>query len=664
VKIVKYVIVLLLFAAAFLVTGERFVYHLAHFEDTYYGITFEYDLYGQPDTRSLVREKIQDALTESSLDVFRVDTQYLSDYKEVKTIYGTLGALEALSRRGIVPQTYNSSFIGEVEIIFRDFSEIENIYESDMFYIVGTLERAAVFKNVSAAEAGAYYGVKDVRTVLSGSESGIYATLAFAWGAVFVLTLLLTLYDVILSKKEMTVKLTLGENPYRAFMMNALLDAAVFSALFFGLSMALGVLSNVRYKFAMTSCMFAAMLAVNTLVNFLLTRVTLKKDFSNAIGGSGALRAAYAVKCVSILAASLILASNALIIAESIDYFNQEEFFLRQQSHSYYTINYSMTTRQNNILRKSDEELWAEFDNSFGSSSIRLVDISESYSRSTVLLNKNAVEIILPHISADLALKLKSASEEKLYMFFPERYGDANSVTADISMATVTFLHDKQGNENDYREVITYEGESDILGIHKQRHLLRSSFLRNPIVIIDNTRHTDAESYLNPLYIAYDVLYDIPKEDFEMFIANNGLQNEIVKVTDAKELYRHNRSTVERNAKLMTAVSVFLLLLETAMVVFVIRLEYTINGIEMVIKKTLGYGIFGRSKRLILLTAALIPLCTVSAIVAAALLNIGNTIFVAASGCILLVAELIFVAAQCARMDKIKTALILKGAKL
>jgi hypothetical protein len=318
----------------------------------------------------------------------------------------------------------------------------------------------------------------------------------------------------------------------------------------------------------------------------------------------------------------------------------------------------------NEAMRKSDEELWVEFDGLFSDNSIRLVDISESYSRNTVLLNKNAVELMVPYVSSDLAEKLSAANEEKLYMFFPESHIGSESVSADANMAAVTFLHDKDGAESGYLEIGAYKGTSKVLGIHKQRHLLRSAFLQNPTVIIDNTEHTGAESYLNPLYIAYDVLYDVPKQGIDRFITDNELQNEIVKVTDAEELYRHNRSTVERNAKLMTVVSVFLLLLEAAMVAFVIRLEYTINGMEMVIKKTLGYGFFGRGKRLILFPLILVPLCTAGTTIAVSLLHIGNVFFIPIGGGVLLVAELVFAASQCARMDKMKTALILKGARL
>jgi hypothetical protein len=665
VKIVKYLLFSVLVIVGFLAVGERFVYHLAHFEGTYYGITFEYDLYGRAKTATLVRDKIELALAESGLDVFRVETRYLSDKKEVRTVYGTQGALSELRGRGISPKTYQSSFIGEIDIVFKEFSEIENIYESDMFYIVGTLEQVAAFKGISDADALNYFGVKDIKTDLSGSESGVYATLAFVWGIVFLLAILLTLYDVILSKKEMTVRLTLGENPYRVFLANALLDAAAYSAIFFGLSMILGMFSNVRYKFAVSCVMFAAMLIINTLINLLITRLNLKRDFSNAVGGQGTLTAAYIVKSISAVVLTLLLASNAAIIAECVDYIRQEKFFLQDQNHSYYTINYSAETRakDGDAYEKSDENIWVEFDNLFGGNSIRLVDLSVSYDHETVLVNKNAAELMRAYISEDLYSNIMLANDEKVYIFLPEGSRKVNE-TAVRGMASAVFLHDKRDQEDAYLKVETYTGKSEILGIHSQEHLLRSAFLSNPIVILDNTTHLDADSYLNPLYIAYETLYSITDADFNHFIAINGLQNEIVKVTDAKGLYLYNRSAIERNLTLISTVSILLLLLEAAIILLTIRLEYTVNGVEIAIKKTLGYGTLGRIKRLILMPVLIVPICTLAAAAMVMFTSFGGESYVLAGGAILLSSETVFAAVQSAKMDRIKTSLILKGAKL
>ncbi len=148
------------------------------------GNHLEYDLYGDEDSKMLVKDEIEQDLEKSNLNVFRVVTLFESDYREVKTIYGTKGALDDLRNRGISPQIYNSMFIGEVEIVFKDFSEIESIYESDMFYAIGTLEQAAAFKRLSSEVISKTYSVKELKAK-SGSEASIYATLALVWGIAF-----------------------------------------------------------------------------------------------------------------------------------------------------------------------------------------------------------------------------------------------------------------------------------------------------------------------------------------------------------------------------------------------------------------------------------------------------------------------------------------------
>lgn len=660
---IKYLFVAVLFSLAFLATGERFVYHLAHFEETFWGITFEYGLYGDENSNTLVKDEIAQALEKNDFDVFRVITRYESDYREVKTVYGTQDALDDLRRRGICPQTYNSMFIGEIEIIFKDFSEIENIYESDMFYVVGTLEQAAAFKNISAEDISKSYEVKDVKS-LSGSEDGVYATLALVWGIVFLLAVLLTLYEVIISKKEIMVKLTLGESPFRAFAANAAADAAAYSLAFFGLAFLLEHSSHVQYKFGYVCLMFALMLVLNTIVNLLITRVTLKRDFSNSMRGGGALSAAYTLKTVSVIMTCVILSANCVIIAEALDYFKQEKFFESLSDYSYYKINHTaQSLHRLNLAHDIDDELWYEFDSLFGSNSVSLVDLSDSFDHNAVLVNENAVDFMLPYISDDLAAKLNASTEDKLYVYFPPNCS-SRTIAQTLSMSSAIFLHTEQESEDTHMIYDEYEGRSEMLGINSNNHLYRSTFLRDPIVILDNTRRLEGDRFLNPLYVSTEILYSIPQAKLDSFVSDNNMENEVVRVTNARDQYYFNRDGIERNLKLMCAISVFIAVLEALTIVFTIRLEYTVNGVEMAIKKTLGYGVLERAGRIVLMPFIIIPVCTAGAAVFVRVFSYGNYLYVIACGAAILIAETVFVISQCKRLDRIKTAQILKGAKI
>lgn len=662
-KVVKYLFVAFLFALAFLATGERFVYHLAHFEETFWGITFEYGIYGDENSNTLVKNEIAQALEENDFNVFRVITRYESDYREVKTVYGTQGALDDLRTRGICPQTYNSMFIGEVEIIFKDFSEIENIYESDMFYVVGTLAQAAAFKNISAEDIGKSYTVKDLKA-LSGSEEGIYATLALVWGIVFLLAVLLTLYEVIISKKEILVRLTLGESPFRAFATSAAADTAAYCLAFFGLAFLLEDVAHVQYKFGYICLMFVLMLILNIIINLLITRITLKRDLSNSMRGSGALSAAYTLKTVSVIMTCIILSANCVIIVEALDYFRQEELFESLADYNYYKINHTAQSEHRlNLPKDTDDELWYEFDRCFGGSSVSLVDLSGYFDYNAVLVNENAVDFMLPYVSEDLAAKLNAATEDKLYVYFPRNFS-SEAIDRAIGMAATVFLHTEQESNATHMIYDEYEGRSELLGINSNSRLYRSAFLRDPIVIMDNTRRMDGDQFLNPLYVATEILYRIPQEKFDSFIADKNMENEIVKVTNAIGQYYFNRAGIERNIKLMCAISIFIAVLEALTIVFTLRLEYTVNGVEMAIKKTLGYGVLERAGRIALMPFIIIPICTAGAAILVHVYAYGNNLYVIACGAVILIAETTFVISQCTRLDRVKTALILKGAKI
>ena len=129
-------------------------------------------------------------------------------------------------------------------------------------------------------------------------------------------------------------------------------------------------------------------------------------------------------------------------------------------------------------------------------------------------------------------------------------------------------------------------------------------------------------------------------------------------------MYLYNREAVLRNLKLMLAISVFILTIEIAMVVFLIRLKYTISGMELAIKKTLGYTCFARIKGIILITIVSISGCTILGVLISDIFNFGNSTFLIICGGIFLAIEIFVILFEALRMDKLKVCTVLKGAPL
>ncbi|BAK98735.1 hypothetical protein OBV_15370 [Oscillibacter valericigenes Sjm18-20] len=658
---IKYAVALVLFLIAFVATAERFVYHLAHFEETFWQISFEYSLYGGDGADEVVKTNLQKSIQAYSFDIYCIDTEYLSDYQEIRTIYGTDGALADLYKRGIRPKTYHSIFTGNVKIVFKSFNEIEDIFDRNDFFVVGPIANAAAFKG--ATDASRFYSVDDIKDV-SGSEDGIYATLFLIWGIVFLLILLLTLYQNLLAKKEMIVRLTLGESPYRTFLKNALVDAFAYIGLFFSTYAVLVLFLPVQYKFSCIALLFVLMVIANTGIHFLQTKTLLKKDLSKSLENKHILAVSYAVKCASALLTCCVLSSNVIIISQAINYFKQADIWEQLGGYSYYRMTYPFDIVQKLGDKITDDEvLWGHFNEQFGKDAIWMVDVSGSYEHDAAILNENAIAIMLPYVSSDLKNRFLNIEQDKLYLFLPSAYRDSKQVEQAVEMTTVAFLGDRTGETNNLN-IETYSGHSEILGVNRKTNLYSSRFLDDPIIIVDTRGYMASKAYLNVMYTAREVLYRLDNGAFQSFLDLETVEGCITRSTDAVDLYQYNQSSIARTFKLMLAVSFFIFLLELMMIVFLVRLEYTMNGMEIAVKKTLGYFCLERTKKIAVITVVSISLCTILAIITSQLFHLGDSVSICICGAFLLTAEIGLILYEAIHMDRARVCSILKGAQI
>lgn len=655
-KYIKYTVALILFVVGFIATGERFVYHLSHFEETFTQISFEYSLYGQDGENEIVKQNLRQKLNDYSLDVYYIETRFLSDYQEIRTIYGTDGALANLSGRGIIPQEYHSFFSGDTEIVFKSFDEIHNIFDIPTFYVVGSLARAAEFKNIT--EKNPYYRVDDFKGV-SGSDEGLYVSLILIWGIVFSIIVMLTLYQGVLRKKEVFIKLTLGEMPNKYFMKNSLVDTVVYAVLFFSIAIMYASSSPIMYKFEFIVVVFVIMVVVNTGIHFICTRVRLKDTLSNSKGSGNLMRISYFIKTLSVLLSCFILSANAIVITEAIDYFGQEKVLKTINGYA----NYNISIVDEKWKDMSDETLWDRLNKKFGEDAIWMVDVSDFYLHNAVILNENAISVACSHVSKDLAEQLQRLEKNRLYMFLPEKQADHKDVMLATDMTKVAFL------KHDSDEVLqtgTYSGRTKVLGINRKTNLYGSRFLENPIIIVD-TRSTLANgNYANAMYTAREVLYRIDKGDFQAFMRSENINtsNCSIRVTNVNDSYEYYKTTLSKGLTLLLVVSLFVLVLEILMILLVVRLEYIVNGMEIAIRKTLGYTKIARVKQMIIITIVSIITCAVSMAIIMSVLSYGNAMFTILWGVVLLTIELTLILLEVFRIDKVQVPLILKGANL
>lgn len=662
-RITRYFFAFFLFLIAFIATGERYVYHVTYFDQSFFGITFSSESYSTSDAQFLRTERLAQDLEKYQFDIFYVERKYPSSLRAEITVYGTPGALQALRQLGIEEKTYRSLFVGEVQVIFCDFQALGAVKEDEVFCYIGTVGEAAAFKAQIAGESSesASYSVDEIDLV-SGSNEGLHITLLFIWGTVFGLLLVLTLFSVVLEKKEIFVRLTLGESPRRLFAGRVLSDVAVFSAAFFGLAYLLRSMDYPFYRFSYLCGGFCTMLLLNTLLHRLAFRYGGEKVLGSGKEGRTALGVAYGVKAVSVCLTCAVFSVNVAVISEAAEYFDQNEFFSTLNNYSYYKLSLTTQTREEITDRHFEDKVWYQLDQAFGATAVYLVDQTDQIESNAVLINQNAVKRLEPYLTSDLVEQLRRATEEKLYIFFPPNFSEER-IQEVLTIGKALFLRGREEEAN-LLSVSSYQNTERVLSISSNRYLNRSGFLENPVIFLDNTKHTGIGWYANPLYTAPDLLYQIPEEDFQVFLRETGMTDQLVTVTPAQELYDYYCESMERAAKLLSVVSMFLIVLEGIVTVFLVRIEYSVNGLEFAIKKTLGYGIFSRSRRLFLLPILLVALCTIGTACIEYMLHWGNPEIAVCVGVLIALAEMGGVVFQCLRFDRLKTQNVLKGGNL
>ncbi len=171
------------------------------------------------------------------------------------------------------------------------------------------------------------------------------------------------------------------------------------------------------------------------------------------------------------------------------EYFDQNEFFSTLNNYSYYKLSLTTQTREEITDRHFEDKVWYQLDQAFGATAVYLVDQTDQIESNAVLINQNAVKRLEPYLTSDLVEQLRRATEEKLYIFFPPNFSEER-IQEVLTIGKALFLRGREEEAN-LLSVSSYQNTERVLSISSNRYLNRSGFLENPVIFLDNTKHTE-----------------------------------------------------------------------------------------------------------------------------------------------------------------------------
>ena len=97
-------------------------------------------------------------------------------------------------------------------------------------------------------------------------------------------------------------------------------------------------------------------------------------------------------------------------------------------------------------------------------------------------------------------------------------------------------------------------------------------------------------------------MYELTEKELQTFINDNNLESEIHSVTNVYENYIYHWTILKRSMCISIALCLLILFLEFIVIKYIIKLEYEANAIELSLKKILGYGLWEKNSRILILT--------------------------------------------------------------
>lgn len=665
-KSIKLSVFAILTLIGLLFVGELSLLNLDNFYN-YYSMTNLYaDNNGSDVSNSEMIQDLCETGEKYGIDFFAVeylwDKAYIYNYR----IVGTQPALEHLRKSGIKEGVNGSLFFEQEEVFFEDIKKGADISNLTTWYLVGDNEAYENMRSFKAELTNKYGGGFPTEP---GRDESTFIAVCVVWGLIFSIILALSAYEVAYTKKENAIRYVMGENLIFSVFRSIIIDALSFTAILLLWIIVLKSVSNVMFKLNVTLTVFIAFIAINTLVNLMLLHIDYKRDLATSEGDNMLLAASYVFKVVLTVAVIVLLSINFTNIISAYKLYIQRDFFKDHAECSYYKMSYGVNaiadSNESGVITEyddPDEIIYLKFYSNFASKAYQFCDLSGYFDIKypIVMLNKNAYDEVC-YKSKQLAAFRENVGANKVGILIPDILGGSNE---DWKILQEIPVGDFIGGDYETWGKHTYKSEGmRIEAIHENGTQYSLREYKDPILIIDDTvtaKGGIAHGYDS--YCNYDVMYDISRPEWEEFVNDHRIPDETISITNVLDEYNYEWAQKKRKMLLSIVLSLFLLIIESALIMTIIRMEYQFNAVEMAVMKVHGYSLYERNVRLIKTTIIFGTIGIIAALLLCILKEMHSLLLpVVVMGVMLCIAEILFIFIRAGSVEKHRVSTILKG---
>lgn len=637
-KKIKFILSCILIIIVFSFIGEIYVWHMDSFESSYTSVT----MYLQENTsQDEMIHDIYQAAEKENVEVFTIDQKLENIFTSTKIIYGTDGVISYLSKNSnINPGKYQSIFLGNVRIQFKQLKDIDDISQFEVYYVIGDKKDIVEFKKRLVNKYAGRFPQEG-----ANSKENLFIVIAI-WSISLLFLLLITLYEVALMKKEVIIKMIYGEKLSHVISKNIMIDFILFAALFTLIPFILSRFTTTTYYSHISIMAILIFLILNSTIYLSLYFSDYKRAIGSKKSSISILNFSYVYKVISIALVIIVMSGCIELIYKGIDYYKQKAFFEKYKEFSF--IGFGSLTRD---IEKISTDAYTQFSKEGKVLSLINLNYSEEYSPKFIYGNRGSIKYLQSKIPELNGFPF----EEKIYFIFPEQFIGNQKIYKEAHNIWSRFY------KHDYNyEIIPYTKNIDIMYMVNTGEI-DTGFIKNPVIILSNVPIYN--KYWNSLYINNASLFKITDAELDSFVKIHNFENENYYRTNAYDYFIHQWQIIKRNMYIGIVLFGVLILLESVIIGTIIRYEYRINAMEIALKKILGYKLFSRHRKIFLTTliSGLVSLLAAT-LIACYIGTVSIYIFIA--GIFILIIEMNFISFYINKLDKINIPKILKGGNL
>lgn len=650
-KKIKCGILLLILMAAFCMQAEMFQqecsraflgYYLTsivHFSDEQERTAFWTDLYY--------------CAREHNVEVFGMNMQMQSLYQRDLIIFCDEQVQDILAEKNNVYKGETISLIsGNTNIVYRDFLEqadYENRYLKRIAYIGEHQNIYEVQKSLNEK-----YDISFPCITEDTSEDTIY----LVWGLVAAVMVIMTGITVMYRKKEVIVRVCMGENIRRIILHEAVQEIIGDIVIFI---IAHGIIFHVlsgEYMKKQIILVYFAGMVFSCMVYLFYGRFDVKKAFANAHDTDDILTIMYELKLViSVISIfGIVICSDQILKNHS--FYNHDE--LVEKYSSYVILKFqdfaeipSGDERKEYML--SADECYRKI-------------FTEYYTKAkpvicSVALNSDDVYITANEYSTEFIAKFIHPDEvdysDDIYIFVPKQF-NSEYVYENAVESMGTMIKDASGLRIN-KIVYSDERYLTCVDINSERVL---STVKNPVLIYSNYSGMDNLDNITMAYANYNILFELSQSDLE------NIKNEFkfdkygrnLVAANFVDQYKYYNNSMRRIMAFFTSMGIFCFVIQLIVLILLNRLEYRKNSMEHALKKIFGYNLIQANCKIFLFTVLYYILIIAAGILLVLIKNVDINIGVCfAVGLCMLLIEFMMITVNIIHMSRKNTAKILKG---